>query len=191
MSGYGITALAAYGIMGKLETVLFYPAMALNLVLTTIIGQCAGGRRYDRAKDYLYTALRYGGGLLTVLSLLMVGFARPLALLFVDSGGAAAIVAAAFRIVGVGYALNTVTNCFLGALNGLGKPFRSMLCMILYYLVVRMPLAWLLSAAGAGLNGIWAAVLVSHGVAAAAALLAAGRELRRREHALPLEKGAL
>lgn len=184
VSGYGITALAAYGITGKLETILFYPAMALNMVLTTVVGQCAGGRRYDRAKDYLKAALRYGGGLLAGLSLLVVGFARPLAHLFVDSDSAAAIVAVYFQVVGLGYVLNTAANCFLGALNGMGKPVHSMLCMILYYLVVRMPLAWLLSTAGAGLNGIWAAVLVSHGVAAAAALLASSRELRRQEHAL-------
>lgn len=184
VSGYGVTALAAYGITGKLETILFYPAMALNMVLTTIVGQCAGGCRYDRAKDYLKAALRYGGGLLAVLSVLVVGFARPLAHLFVDSDSAAAIAAVYFQTVGVGYVLNTAANCFLGALNGLGKPVGSMLCMILYYLVVRMPLAWLLSAAGAGLKGIWAAVLVSHAVAAAAALLAADRELRRQGPAL-------
>ena len=48
VTGYGISALAAYGITGKLETILFYPAMALNMALTSIVGQCTGGRRYDR-----------------------------------------------------------------------------------------------------------------------------------------------
>ena len=59
VSTYSVTAIAAYGVTGKLETILFYPAMALNMVLTTIIGQCAGGARYDRAKDYLKCALGY------------------------------------------------------------------------------------------------------------------------------------
>ena len=44
-----------------------------------------------------------------------------------------------------------------------------MLLMIFYYIVVRMPLAYLLSGLGVGLNGIWAAVLVSHAAASAAA----------------------
>lgn len=57
VSTYSVTAIAAYGVTGKLETILFYPAMTLNMVLTTIIGQCAGGARYDRAKDYLKCAL--------------------------------------------------------------------------------------------------------------------------------------
>lgn len=77
VSTYSVTAIAAYGVTGKLETILFYPAMALNMVLTTIIGQCVGGRRYDRAKDYLKCALGYGCGLLVILSVFVVGFSFP------------------------------------------------------------------------------------------------------------------
>ena len=77
-STYSVTAIAAYGVAGKLETILFYPAMALNMVLATIIGQCIGGARYGRAKDYRRCALGYGCGLLVILSVLVVGFAKPL-----------------------------------------------------------------------------------------------------------------
>ena len=90
--------------------------------------------------------------------------------LFVDSTAAAAIVSAYFMTVSVGYILITVTNCFLGVLNGMGKPARSMLLMIFYYIIVRMPSVYLLS--GVRLNGIWAAVFVSHICAAAASVLA-------------------
>ena len=38
------------------------------MVLTAIIGQCIGGARYDRAKDYLKCALKYGCGLLVPVS---------------------------------------------------------------------------------------------------------------------------
>ena len=51
----------------------------------------------------------------------------------------------------------------------MGKPSKSMFLMIFYYIVVRMPLAYLLSHLGFSLNGIWAAVLVSHVVASVAA----------------------
>lgn len=42
---------------------------------------------------------------------------------------------------------------------------EGMFLMIFYYIIVRMPLAYLLSRLGFGLNGIGAAVLVSHVVA--------------------------
>lgn len=181
VSGYGISALAAYGITGKLETILFYPAMALNMALTSIVGQCAGGHRYDRAAAYIKTALCYGSFALILLSALVVFFADPLSHLFVDSDQAAAIVAVYFRIVGVGYVLNTLTNCYLGSLNGLGQPGKSLTCMVFYYLIVRMPLAWLLTTLGFGLNGIWSAVLISHIAAAAAALITFNRTFLRLE----------
>ncbi len=84
----------------------------MNMVLTTIIGQCVGGKRYDRANDYLKCALGYGCGLLVILSVLVIGFARQLSGLFVKSSDVAAIVGTYFLIVSVGYILNTVTNCY-------------------------------------------------------------------------------
>ena len=91
VSTYSVTAIAAYGVTGKLETILFYPAMALNMVLATIIGQRIGGARYGQAKDYRRCALGYGCGLLVILPVLVVGFAKPLSGLFVQSEGAAIV----------------------------------------------------------------------------------------------------
>ena len=108
-------------------------------------------------------------------------FSNRLSYLFVDSEAAAEIVDVYFKIVGIGYVLNTVTNCFLGSLNGMGKPSKSMLCMVLYYLIIRMPLAWVLSNSLHELNGIWIAVLISHVIAAAAATVVANRELCKQE----------
>lgn len=178
ISTYSISAIAAYGITGKLETILFYPAMALNMVLTTIIGQCVGGKRYDRAKDYLKYALCYGCGLLFVLSILIVVMSKQLSGLFVRSDDVAAIVRQYFYIVSIGYILNTVTNSFLGLLNGMGKPSKSMFLMIFYYIIVRMPLAYLLSYLGYGLSGIWVAILISHIVASTAATLTGNKQLK-------------
>lgn len=182
VSTYSVTAIAAYGVTGKLETILFYPAMALNMVLTSIIGQCAGGKRYDRAEDYLKCALKYGCILLVVLSILVVGFSEQLSGLFVKSDGVASIVRTYFLIISVGFILNTVTNCYLGTLNGIGKPARSMLLMLFYYIAVRIPLAYLLSYSGFGLNGIWAAVLASH-VAASIVAAITGTMLIKKERA--------
>lgn len=171
VSGFGVTSIAAYGITGKLETILFYPAMALNMAITAIIGQCVGAGRLDRAKEYLKTSLIYGTGLLVALSLLVVVFSGNLSHLFLNSTETASIVKTYFLIVGVGYILNTTTSCFTGTINGLGKPGMGMYLMIFYYILIRMPLADLLSHTALGLNGVWLAVLISHGVAAISAVV--------------------
>lgn len=179
ISTYSISAIAAYGITGKLETILFYPAMAFNMVLTSIIGQCIGAKRADRAKDYLKLSLKYGGVVLLILSALVIAFSTQLSNLFVSSNVVAQIVKGYFMIISIGYILNTITNCYLGSLNGMGSPTKSMLLMIFYYLVVRIPLSYAISYAGFGLNGIWVAVLISHVVACITAILTGTYSLKK------------
>jgi len=55
-----------------------------------------------------------------------------------------------------------------------------MFLMIFYYIVVRMPLAYLLSHSGFGLNGICVAVLISHVVASSAAYISGTVSFKRR-----------
>ncbi|MBS4535621.1 MATE family efflux transporter [Clostridium sp. D2Q-14] len=171
ISGFSVTAIAGYGITGKLETILLYPAMAFNMVMTTIIGQCIGGKRADRANEYLKCSIFNGGAIVLGLSVIVVIFAKPLSRLFVNTSGVAELVSMYFLIVGVGYVFNTITNCLLGTINGMGKPTVGMLLMTFYYLVVRMPLAWILSKSFLGLDGVWLAVLISHIVACLSATL--------------------
>lgn len=177
--GYGLSVLAAYGVAGKLEIVLFYPAMALNMALTSIVGQCVGAMRYDRAKDYIKLTVIWGSVALAGIMLLVVAASGFMAHLFVDSGQVEDVVSSYFRIVGIGYVFNTITNCLLGGLNGLGNPIKSLGCMVFYYLVVRMPLAWGLSVL-MGVNGVWMAVLISHGAATAASAVVFWHTFRKK-----------
>lgn len=192
VSSFGISAIAAYGVSGKLEIILFYPAMVLNMALTSIVGQCMGAGRLDRAKDYLRFSLVAGGIILLILSAAVVGFSAQLSGLFVKSGDVAVIVFGYFAIVSGGYVLNTVTNCFLGFLNGMGKPGIGMGVMALYYLAVRIPLAYLFAfGAGVGLAGIWSAVLISHVIAAAVAGITVAHALRAAKSTPALLKEAV
>lgn len=178
VTGFGVTVIAAYGAAGQLEILLFYPAMAMNMALTAITGQCSGAGRTDRVRDYLRCALRLGTVFTAVLSAAVILFAGPLSRLFVDSGATAAIVQDFFRVVSVGYVLYMATSCFLGETSGLGHPGRSMALMFVYYIVVRVPLAAALVRTPLALDGVWTAVLISH-IAAAALAAAQGLSLLR------------
>lgn len=176
VTGFGVTAIAAYGAAGRLEILLFYPAMAMNMALTAIMGQCSGAGRTDRVRDYLRCALRLGTVFTAVLSAAVILSAGPLSRLFVDSGTTAAIVQDFFHTVSVGYVLYMATSCFLGEMSGLGHPGRSMALMLVYYIVVRVPLAAALVRTPLALDGVWTAILISH-IAAAALAAAQGLSL--------------
>lgn len=163
---YGVTAIAAYGVTNKLEILLFYPAMAMNMGLTTIAGQCFGAMRKDRVKDYQKAGLIIGCAFTAITTIFVVTFADNLSGLFVDSLQAAAIVKQFFQVVSIGYVMYMVTSCYLGIISGLGKPGISMLLFFLYYIVIRIPMATILVHSSLGLNGIWVAILISHVIAA-------------------------
>lgn len=159
---YGVTTIAAYGVTSKLEILLFYPAMAMNMGLATIAGQCFGANRKDRVKDYQKTGVLIGCVFTAVTTILITIFAKELSSLFVDSLQAAEIVKNFFQIISIGYVMYMITSCFLGAISGSGKPEISMLLFFLYYIVIRIPLAIILVHSSLELNGIWVAILISH-----------------------------
>ncbi|HDK7173881.1 TPA: MATE family efflux transporter [Clostridium botulinum] len=162
VSGFGILPIAAFGISGKLETILFYPAMALNMTITTCTGQCFGAKNTKKAKEYLHSGMLLGSGFLIILTAIVIVFSKNLASIFGAGESVGKLVKVYFSIISIGYICNTITNCVLGTVNGFGKPRAAMYLMIFYYIIIRIPLSKLLSLTVLELNGIWIAVLLSH-----------------------------
>lgn len=157
--------------MKNIENILFYPAMAMNMALITIIGQLFGAARPDRIRDYMRKALIDGVILETVLTGIVLLFSVRISLAFVREKAVADIASHGLMIIGIGYLCYMVTSIFTGKLAGLGKVNLSMAVMFLYYIIVRVPLAIILIRSALGLDGLWIAVLSSHIVAVIIAVM--------------------
>ena len=162
---FGLEAMAGYGVARNLELIMFMPTNAMTMTITTIVGQCAGAKEWGLAKHYYKECMAIGGGLVAILSTLIIALVAPLTSLFGQGAVIAEIVSAFFRIISVGYVLYMLTSCVQGYLTGAGKPGCSMILMIFYYLIIRVPSA-LLFQTRFGLTGIWLGFLVSHILAA-------------------------
>ena len=138
-----------------------------------------GAQRIDRAKNYLKLALKYGIVVSSVLSAVVIFFSKQLAKLFVSNVAVTNVVSHYFLIVSIGYVLYTITSCYLGTLNGIGKPTKSMILMIFYYIIIRIPFAYLLSWLAENLNGVWIAILISHIVACIITILTSNQIIKR------------
>jgi len=171
VSAFGITSIAAFGIAGKLEPILLYPAMALNMAITAAAGQCYGAKKDEKSKEFLHWGFIYGLGSVLILTALITLFAKSISGLFVNSQDIGTIVFTYFLIISAGYLFHVITNCYIGMINGLGKPLGAMLIMIVYFIIVRMPMAYLLSKTQLGIDGIWLAVLISHFIAMIASII--------------------
>lgn len=161
VSNFGIIAMAGYGIVNKLDMILFMPATCLNMALTPIIGYCVGGNRRDRANDYWKLSVKFSLMIVSICGVLLLGFAKPVAGIFGCSGEAAALVQHCITFLVWGYLFNAVTQCYMGKINGYGQPEKGMVITILNHIVIRIPFSILLSRTFLGLDGIWITLLVS------------------------------
>lgn len=157
----GTTALAGYGVARNLELIMFMPTNAMSMAVTSIVGQCKGAKRMDRAKDYLKSSMLLGGVLIGILSLFVIGFSPLLSMCFGQGAEVAAIVSHFFMILSIGYVLYLLTSCIQGFITGIGKAGLAMVLLVFYYVLFRIPVAIILKAR-LGLSGIWAAFLISH-----------------------------
>lgn len=174
---FDITTIAAYGVVKNIENILFYPAMAMNMALITIIGQLYGAKRNDRIRDYMKAALLFGALLEAVLIVLVLVFSTQISMAFVRKSAVATIVHHGLKIIGVGYLCYMITNIFTAKMAGMGHVNLSMALMFVYYIVVRVPLAIALIHGSLGLDGMWIAILISH---FAACLLAFAIDRKRK-----------
>lgn len=156
-------AQAAWSVAYKLEeTVASYPLLALSLAAASVVGQNLGAGKTARAyKAALLMALSAAvvmfvvGCLLTVLSVPLVSlFSRDE--LVVHYGQ---MLLSASPIL---LPLLALWLVFFGAVEGAGVTAVPMVFNAAGYLLVRLPLAWLLAMpAGLGMNGVFIALFVS------------------------------
>lgn len=171
VSGFGTVAMAGYEIVNKLDMILFMPAMVFNMVLTPIIGYCIGGKRKDRASDYVKISVKFSIAVVVVCGTLLLIFAKPIAGVFGCSAEAADLVQHIVTFLVWGYLFNAVTQCFMGRINGYGQPGKGMVITVINHIVIRIPFSIILSNTSLGLDGIWITLLLSFIVAFVCAFL--------------------
>ena len=161
ISSFGMNTIAGFGVARNLELIMFMPTTGMCMAVTSIVGQCVGAKRHDRAMDYLKSSLIIGGALIAVISVLVILFSGQLTAIFGQGAEVAKVVSRFFSIISIGYVLYMLTSCMQGYITGIGKPGMAMILLVLYYIVFRIPDAYILKLFF-GLNGVWFAFLISH-----------------------------
>ena len=165
VTAFGTQAIAGFGVARNLEYFMFMPTTAMCMAVTTIVGQCNGAKRTDRADDYLRKALLIGGSMIAIISVAVIFFSGNLAAMFGQNLEVSKITEGYFKVLSIGFVLYMITSCLQGYITGMARPGTAMVLLILYYIVFRIPLAVFLKKP-LGIYGIWAAFLISHILAA-------------------------
>ncbi|MXV60740.1 MATE family efflux transporter [Natronorubrum sp. JWXQ-INN-674] len=162
----GTDAVAAYGIVNRLSSLLFLPALGLARGTETVVGQNLGAQQVGRAKQ----AVKLSSVLIVSIFVVVIAIAYPLAepitAVFIEGEEAAQVVeygAAYILIAGPSYVFLGVFQVLLGGLRGSGSTRAAMLLSIQELWLYRIPIAAVaLIVFDMGVIGVWYAIAISY-----------------------------
>jgi putative MATE family efflux protein len=145
--GFGPAAQAGFGVGARVMQALFLPVVALSFAVSPVVGQNFGGRRADRVRRSVYSAI--GIASLMMLALTLVGFFLPGTLIrfFSSDPRVIAFGSEYLRIVSLNFVAAGIvfvsSSIFQGIGNTLPPLFSSMTRLVLFaipaILLSRMP----------------------------------------------------
>ena len=165
----GDDAVAAWGIIHRLSSLMFMPALGLSRGTETVVGQNIGAGQIERAKKAVYLSCGVIVGVFAVAIALAYPYAEPIVGVFLDpdAGGNRAVVigygAAYIWIAGPSYVALGVFQMLLGGIRGSGSTKAAMIFSIIELWILRLPVAYALIAwFDYGVEGVWWGVAFSY-----------------------------
>jgi Na+-driven multidrug efflux pump len=158
----GNEASSAHGIALQWESLGYLSGAAFGTAAMTLVGQNLGRGRPDRAARSGWTALALGAGVMCLMGVVFCTFAPQMFALFCPQEEKAGVIAAGvpvLRLVAFAMPFLAGTMILTPALRGAGDTRVPLLITWTGFLLVRIPLAYLLTGqAGLGLFGAWLAM---------------------------------
>lgn len=156
---YGVEASAASGICAKIKDVGLMFTLAMYTAATTMVAQCLGAEKFDRASKVVHIAMRIALAVTAVIIVLIEVFAPQLLSLFHPDAATLAIGVQNLHIEIVGLIFYASFMVYNALPMGAGNTLFALASSLLNCIVVRVVLALILDRA-MGLPGIfWACAI--------------------------------
>ncbi|MBW2992028.1 MATE family efflux transporter [Candidatus Woesearchaeota archaeon] len=151
---FGAEAIAAFGIIFRVEGLAFLPVMGVMTAIMTIVGQNFGAGKLNRARKATFNASVMSAIFTFSIGLLFFIFSRPIAMLFNTNPNVVSYTSLFFLINVWLYPFFSTYQIITGSFLGAGKPIPHLLINIIRLFIVTLPLAFWLSTIY-GLVGVW------------------------------------
>ncbi len=158
------------GIYYKLQTFLYLPASGLIQGMRPLIGYNYGAGEYKRVSQLFRIVLIMSCVIMTIGTVICLMIPGQLIGLFASDPATITAGETALRIISAGFIVSSVSVTASGALEGLGKGIPSLMISLCRFIVIIIPVAFVLSRFFEA-NGVWNAFWVTELVTAVISLL--------------------
>lgn len=160
---FGQSAIAAYGIMFKLQSFAFLPIIGISNAMVSIISFNYGARHVSRIKRSIRLALISGFTLVGIATIALWIFPNQIFDLFNATENMRRIGVPMIRIVSLSYIVASVSIISVGVFQALGNWKSAILQSFLRQFFILLPTFYLLSLTG-NINLVWWSFLISEGL---------------------------
>ncbi len=180
---YGSAAVAGYGIATKMEFFLVSLLRALIAIMPIFVGQNFGAKKFDRIKKGFLSGEKFSFLYGIILYILLLVFARPLALLFTHDETVIEIIITYLKIIPLSYSFMGIVLLVNGVYNALQKPLKAASVNLIQMLVIYVPLA-VVASKYFGINAVFLCLVFSYVLVSIAGHFLLNADIRKIEQSV-------
>ena len=165
VAGYGPTAVAAWGVGGRLESIASIVMLALSMSLPPLLSQNYGAQKVDRVKAAYHIAIKFVFGFQLLVFALLYIMADYIALVFAKEAEVATLITLFLMIVPLGYGLQGVVVLTNSAFNAVHRPMAALCLNSLRLFIFFVPFCYL-GSIYYGLIGLFTGAVLANAVMA-------------------------
>jgi len=185
VAGFGPTAVAAWGVGGRLESIASILVLSLSMSLPPFISQNFGANKLLRVQEAYLLSIKFVLACQFGVFLLVAIGAGGLAAIFTDDPKVAELIQLFLIIVPLGYGLQGVVILTNSSFNAIHRPMSALGLSIIRLFVVVVPFAFLGSYLD-GLRGLFVSAVLANLVVASVAYLWFKHVLRTQVALMPV-----
>lgn len=181
LAEFGEVYILTLGIYYKLQTFLYLTANGMIQGMRPLVGYNYGAGEYRRVDQLYRLVLLISAVIMTVGTVICLAVPGELMGLFSNDPQAINAGESALRIISAGFIVSAVSVTSSGALEGLGKGVPSLMISLCRYLVIIVPVAFLLTR-WFGPDGVWNAFWVTELLTAAISFIIWRKSISRTKN---------
>ncbi len=140
---HGSEAVAAFGVVSRVEALALLVVIALAVSMAPIIGQNWGARKFDRVHETINLAIGFNLIWSAIVAIILAVGAYPIAQSFSDDPLVIHYAVLFFWIVPITYGVGNIVFGWSSAFNAMGMPKKAFAMIVIRSLLMTIPAAYI------------------------------------------------